>query len=236
MSIATTIECVDVTWNPITGCDEISLGCLNCYAKKMSKRLFMMNQPKYANNFKLTLHEYELNKPYSWKKHRVILVNSMSDIFHEKVPLDFLLSIFHTMNNTSHTYLLLTKRIERIIELDSLLPWSRNIWIGVTIEHNKFIQRAEILKQSRAYHKFITFEPLLSDIDVFETNGIDWIIAGGESGHNSRLMEESWIRNIRDICILNNVPFFFKQWSGNGKKKVGRILDGKYWNEIPKFN
>lgn len=236
MSRDTKIECVETTWNPITGCDEISLGCKNCYAKRLAKRLYLMKQPKYLNNFELTLHYKELETPLLWKKPRIVLVNSMSDVFHEKVPFEFLLEMFNTMSKSPHTFLLLTKRTERLQQLDSKLTWFRNIWLGVTIEHYNYLNRLNHLKLSSAYKKFITFEPLLSSFPKLNLEGIDWVIAGGESGYKARSMEESWIREIRDASVNHRIPFFFKQWSGFNKKKVGRMLDGKYWNEIPSFD
>ena len=234
MAINSKIEWTGSTWNPITGCTKCSLGCLNCYAERMAKRLQKIGVPKYKNGFEITLHPEVLELPLKWKKSMTIFVTSMSDLFHEKVPFEFIKKVFEVMNKAHwHTFQVLTKRAERLAELSSQLKWSQNIWAGVTVEHEQYIHRIELLKKVPARIRFISMEPLLSDMPELDFSGIHWVIVGGESGPKARPMKPEWVRHIRDICEKQNVPFFFKQWGGVNKKKNGRILDGKTWDEMP---
>lgn len=231
----TKIEWTESTWNPVTGCSKMSLGCQNCYAEKMAKRLKAMGQANYKNGFKLTLHPDVLEYPLKWKKSKIIFVNSMSDLFHEDIHISYIQKIFTIMNNTpQHTYQVLTKRSERLVEIANELKWTDNIWMGVTIEHQQYAYRAEQLKLIPAKTKFLSLEPLLSDIFI-EYRGIDWVIVGGESGINSRPILEDWVINIKNQCDECQVPFFFKQWGGFNKKKAGRLLFGKTWDAMPVY-
>lgn len=235
MSANSKIEWTESSWNPVTGCDKISEGCKNCYAERMSRRLKAIGSPNYCNGFKLTLHPEFLELPLKWKKPRMIFVNSMSDLFHKDVPSQYILDVFNVMNRANnHIFQVLTKRSDRLLELSPYLPWSRNIWMGVTIENNDYLFRLEHLKKADSAVKFLSFEPLLGSIEETDFTGIDWIIAGGESGPSSRPLNPQWIRDIRNYCIDQNIPFFFKQWGGFNKKKNGRVLDGKIWDEMPK--
>lgn len=229
------IEWTKYTWNPITGCTKISPGCKNCYAEKFALRLKTMGLYKYRNGFKITLHPQELSKPYFIKKPSLIFVNSMSDLFHENVPIEFIQQVFKVMNeNKQHIFQILTKRPHILLKYDKddLLRWSDNIWMGVSVENQDYIWRIEYLKQSKARIKFISFEPLLGPV-CSDLSGINWVIVGGESGPGARPLEAEWVRKIRDICIEKKIPFFFKQWGGKNKKKTGRILDGKIWEQFP---
>ncbi len=229
-----TIEWTETTWNPTTGCTKISAGCKNCYAAILSRRLMAMCQPKYKNNFELTLHPQTLNDPYGWKKPKVIFVNSMSDLFHEDVPLEFIQSVFKTMNETPrHTYQVLTKRAKRLAEISDQLNWTPNIWMGTSIEDDRVLDRMDYLKQCGAQFKFLSLEPLLGPLPNMNLSGIDWVIVGGESGRKPRPIEEEWVVDIRDQCQEQNVKFFFKQWGGKNKKKSGRLLQGKEYNDMP---
>ena len=229
------IEWTETTWNPITGCNKISDGCLNCYAERMAKRLKAMGQRKYRNGFKLTLHPESLGEPLHWKKPQVIFVCSMSDIFHKDVPDEFIIQMFEVMNKASwHLFQVLTKRAERIPEIMNKVKWTHNIWLGTTVESPRYLYRIEYLKQSPAKVKFLSLEPLLADIPNLPLDGIDWVIVGGESGPGSRPMKKEWVINIKNQCEKAGVPFFFKQWGGVNKKKTGRLLDGKTYDEMPK--
>jgi len=232
-----TIEWTESTWNPVTGCTKISAGCLHCYAERMAKRLQAMGQNRYKNGFKLTLHPEVLNEPYHWKKSRVVFVNSMSDLFHEEIPIEFIQDVFSVMNdNKRHTFQILTKRSERLRELAPLLEWSENIWMGVSIENNDYVVRADDLRTIDAAIKFLSLEPLLGPVPDLELDGIDWIIVGGESGPGARPMKEAWVLDIKKKCESKyKTPFFFKQWGGVNKKKTGRILQGKTWDNYPKI-
>ena len=230
----TKIEWTESTWNPVTGCTKISPGCLNCYAERMAKRLKAMGQKNYRNGFKVTCHPHTLAIPLGWKKPQVIFVNSMSDLFHKDVPDDFILDIFSTMwQAKQHQYQILTKRAERLAKLSPELPWQENIWMGVTVESADYKYRIDYLRYTGANIKFLSLEPLLGDLGELELNGIDWVIVGGESGPGSRPIKIDWVRNIREQCLAQNVPFFFKQWGGTNKKKTGKLLDGRIWNEMP---
>ena len=234
MGIDSKIEWTESTWNPVTGCTKISSGCLNCYAERMAKRLKAMGQKNYCNGFKTTCHRHTLDMPLRWKKPQVIFVNSMSDLFHEEVPDDFIFDIFSTMRQAKqHQYQILTKRAERLAELAPELVWLENIWMGVTIEAADYKYRIDYLRYTGAKIKFLSLEPLLGDLGELNLDGIDWVIVGGESGPGARPIEISWVRNIREQCLAQDVPFFFKQWGGINKKKAGKLLDGKIWNEMP---
>ena len=235
MTKNSSIECTESTWNPITGCNKISLGCKNCYAERMAKRLEAMGSPNYENGFKLSLHEHALRLPLSWKKPQTIFVNSMSDLFHKNVPLEFILKVFETMNKAHwHLFQILTKRSERLLQLNKYLPWTKNIWMGVSVENEDYIDRIDHLRKADAAVKFLSLEPLLGPINNLDFKNIDWVIVGGESGPGARPMLESWVIDIKDQCIEQNTPFFFKQWGGVNKKKNGRVLEGKIWDEVPK--
>lgn len=228
------IEWTEATWNPITGCTKISDGCKNCYAFTLAKRLQAMNNPRYINAFDLTLHNDLIELPLKWKKPRCIFVNSMSDLFHEDVPFDFIEKVFYTMNKAHwHIFQVLTKRSERLEELATKLKWTDNIWQGVTVESSKYTYRIDHLRKVPSHIKFISFEPLLSNIENLDLTDIDWAIVGGESGFNARPMEEEWAISLRDQCVEGNVPFFFKQWGGINKKKNGRLLKGRIWDDYP---
>lgn len=236
MSTQSAIEWTHSTWNPVTGCTKVSAGCLNCYAERMARRLQGMGQERYKDGFKLTLHPQALGEPYKWKKPRIVFVNSMGDLFHEEIPLEFMQDVFKVMNkNRRHTFQVLTKRSERLRELAPLLEWSQNIWIGVTIENNDYVDRVDDLRTVGASIKFISLEPLLGPVPDLEFDGIDWVIVGGESGPGARPMEEKWVLDIKEKCENeHNIPFFFKQWGGVNRKKTGRTLQGKTWDNYPK--
>ena len=228
------IEWTEATWNPLTGCTKISPGCKHCYAERMSLRLQAMGQPNYLNGFALALHEHMLSIPLHWKRPRRIFVNSMSDLFQKNVPLDFIMKVFAVMKGASrHQFQVLTKRSDRLLELDNNLDWRRNIWMGVSVENQKYGFRIDHLRQTRAHIKFLSLEPLLGPLNDLDLSGIDWVIVGGESGPKARPVDPAWVRDIRDQCQEAGVAFFFKQWGGKRKSKTGRKLDGRTWNEYP---
>lgn len=228
------IEWTGSTWNPTTGCTKISAGCTNCYAEKMAMRLKAMGLEKYKDGFKITMHPNSLSEPYSWKKPRMVFVNSMSDLFHEAMPLEFIKTVFGVMNdNPQHIFQVLTKRSELLAKYSESLHWSKNIWMGVSIEDFTQTSRLSYLKSTKAAIKFLSIEPLLTELPYLDLNGIDWVIVGGESGPNSRPMQKDWVITIKNNCKEYNVPFFFKQWGGMNKKKNGRSLDGKTYNGMP---
>ncbi len=234
MAAKSTIEWTESTWNPVTGCSKLSPGCRNCYAERMTKRLQAMGQPNYANGFLVTTHEKALEIPLHWKKPQVVFVNSMSDLFHRKVPLSFIRKVFEVMNSAHwHQYQVLTKRSERLLELDEKLPWADHIWMGVSVESEAQKFRIDHLRQTNAHIKFLSLEPLIGPVPDIDLSGIDWVIVGGESGPGARPMKEEWVVDIRDQCRKACVPFFFKQWGGIFKKKAGRLLVGRTWNEMP---
>lgn len=233
---STKIEWTESTWNPVTGCPKVSSGCKNCYAEPMSNRLKAMGDHKYSNGFSLTLHPESLNQPYNWKKPRLIFVNSMSDLFHPEIPDKFIEDVFNTMNNTRHhIYQVLTKRSERLKELSSKLIWTDNIWMGVTIEESGYLYRMDDLKEVSSSIRFLSLEPLLGDLGLIKLDGIHWVIVGGESGPGARIMKEEWVNRIKEQCVSQNVLFFFKQWGGVQKKKAGRMLDNKTWDDMPEI-
>ncbi|MEZ5339391.1 MAG: phage Gp37/Gp68 family protein [bacterium] len=228
------IEWTEVTWNPVTGCTKASPGCRNCYAVTMSRRLRAMGVEKYRNGFHLTAHPEELDRPFEWIKPRVIFVNSMSDLFHERLPLDFIELVFKTMNEADwHTYQVLTKRPELVARYDPFLKWNDNIWMGTSVEDDNVKWRIRMLQKCSAATKFLSCEPLIGPLRRMPLAGIDWVIVGGESGPRARPMKEEWVLDIRDQCRKAGVPFFFKQWGGVNKKATGRILDGRTYDEMP---
>ncbi len=229
------IEWTESTWNPLTGCNKISPGCKHCYAERMAKRLHAMGQPNYANGFKLTMHPQALEKPLEWKTPQVIFVNSMSDLFHKDVPLEFVQSVFDVMKRAHwHQFQVLTKRSERLMELSPQLEWTDNIWMGVSVENADYTFRIDHLRKTGAKIKFLSVEPLLGPIPKMNLKGINWVIVGGESGPGARPLEREWVVDIKNQCIRAKVPFFFKQWGGVQKKKAGRLLDGRTWDQMPK--
>ncbi len=230
----TNIEWTDLTWNPITGCSKVSEGCKNCYAEKMANRLYKMNNPRYKNVFKVTLHDDLLNVPIKKKKPNNIFVCSMSDLFHEEVPFDYIKKVFDIMKLANwHVFQVLTKRPNRLLEFSKNYKIPDNVWIGTSIENITVKERIDYLKNVQAKTKFLSCEPLLDDISSLDFNGIDWIVVGGESGPNSRPIKKEWVIKIKDICEINNIPFFFKQWGGINKKKNGKELDGKTYTKMP---
>ncbi len=234
MTLHSKIEWTESTWNPVTGCTKISPGCKYCYAERFAKRLKAMGQNNYRNGFEVTLHDHVLNQPLKWKKPHTVFVNSMSDLFHEKVPAEFIRVVFRTMKEAfQHRFQVLTKRSERLLEINEILNWEPNIWMGVSVEDKEHTYRIDHLRQTGAKVKFLSLEPLLGQIPGLELTGIDWVIVGGESGPGSRPMEKEWVIGLRDQCNDAGVPFFFKQWGGVNKKKAGRELEGRLWSEMP---
>ena len=228
------IEWTEATWNPVTGCTKISSGCDNCYAERMAKRLKMMGQPNYVNGFEVTTHEHVLDYPLRWKKPRTIFVNSMSDLFHVQVSESYIFKVFNIMEKAHwHQFQILTKRSRRLKEMAPLLNWPENIWLGVSVENESTQYRIDELRDIPASIRFLSLEPLLGPISSINLKNIDWVIVGGESGPKSRLMKEEWVVKIKDQCIEQNVPFFFKQWGGTNKKKNGRLLENRTWDEMP---
>ncbi len=237
MGLNSSIEWTDATWNPVTGCTKISLGCKNCYAERLAKRLQAMGQKRYVRGFKVTLHPDLVKVPLQWHKSRMVFVNSMSDLFHEDIPEGFIHRVFRTMTDAEqHTFQILTKRSERLANLAGQLPWPPNIWMEVTVESNDYLNRVEHLLTVPAQVRFLSLEPLLTNIPNLCLSGIDWVIVGGESGPKSRSIEATWVRSIRDRCMEESVPFFFKQWGGVNKKASGRSLDGRTWDQFPSNN
>lgn len=234
MSTRSGIEWTETTWNPVTGCTKISHGCKFCYAERMAKRLQAMGVDKYRNGFSITVHPSTLEDPLKWRKPRLVFVNSMSDLFHGEVPVPFIKAVFETMNQASnHTFQVLTKRPGRVLEINGSLTWSPNIWLGTSIESQRWQFRLEQLRATGARTKFLSLEPLLGPLPDIPVQGIDWVIVGGESGPGARPMEADWVREIRDSCLRKQVPFFFKQWGGVFKKRTGRTLDGRTWDQMP---
>jgi protein gp37 len=246
MATASSIEWTEATWNPVAGCTVISPGCTNCYAMRMARRLEAMGQQKYAGTTRMSggrpkwngvvrLDEDSLKLPATWRTGRMIFVNSMSDLFHDQVPLEFVRRVFEAMTATpQHTYQILTKRAERLEELAPELDWPNNVWMGVSVESADYLHRIGPLRRTKAAIKFLSLEPLLGPLDAMNLEMIDWVIAGGESGPGARLVDPNWIRSIRDQCKSAKVAFHFKQWGGVNKKKAGRLLDGETWSEFPK--
>jgi protein gp37 len=237
------IEWTGITWNPVTGCDRISPGCDHCYALTLARRLKAMGQARYSRDgnpvtsgpgFAVTCHPRSLPLPYRWRTPRLVFVNSMSDLFHARVPDEFIRSVFAVMAGTpAHTYQVLTKRPRRALRLADVLPWPRNVWLGVSIEHARYLWRADTLRAVPAAVRFISAEPLLGPLDGLDLDGIGWVIAGGESGPGYRAPDPAWFRALRDQCAAARVPFFFKQWGGATPKAGGRVLDGRTWDDMP---
>jgi protein gp37 len=230
------IEWTQATWNPSTGCNKVSAGCKFCYAERMTDRLVAMGVPKYDAGFQFRIHPEVLDYPKKIKKPTIIFVNSMSDLFHEQMPLDYLQAVFQVMAECpQHTFQVLTKRAERLLALSPLLEWPPNVWMGVSVENQAMTNRIPPLVQSGAQVKFLSIEPFIGPIADLDLHGMDWVIVGGESGPGARPMESEWVMAIRDQCLAQRVPFFFKQWGGTNKNKTGRLLDGRTWDEMPKI-
>jgi protein gp37 len=236
MAIHSKIEWTDSSWNPLTGCSKISPGCMHCYAERMAKRLKSMSQANYKNGFRLTTHPQLLFKPLEWKTPQIIFVNSMSDLFHKQVPDSFILEVINTIRLANwHVFQVLTKRSERLLEINNSIEWPCNLWMGVSVENEDYLYRIDHLRKTNAKIKFISIEPLLGSIPDLDVKGLDWVIVGGESGPGARPISENWVIDIRDKCVDNNVPFFFKQWGGVRKKTNGRILENRTWDQWPQY-
>lgn len=234
VAIGSRIEWTQATWNPVTGCSKVSAGCEHCYAERMARRLQAMGVAKYARGFEVVTHDETLDLPLAWRRPHEIFVNSMGDLFHDDVPTEFILKVFDTMRSAHHhRFQLLTKRAERFAELDRLLPWAPNIWMGVTVESATYRYRIDCLRQSGAAVKFLSMEPLLGPVPHLDLAGIQWVIVGGESGPRARTMLPAWATDIRDQCVAADVCFYFKQWGGANKKRAGRHLEGRLWSDRP---
>lgn len=230
------IEWTDATWNPVTGCTKISPGCKHCYAERMAGRLRLMGQRNYVNGFELTLQPHMLELPLKLKTPKRIFVNSMSDLFHVDVPVSFIEDVFSVMKRAPwHQYQVLTKRSERLRELSPQLEWTPQIWMGVSVENDDYVGRIDDLRTTGARVKFLSLEPLLGPLRELNLTGIDWVIVGGESGPGARPVDPAWVMQIRDQCVSADVAFFFKQWGGMQKKKAGRELEGRTWDEMPRL-
>jgi protein gp37 len=234
MATNSSIEWTEATWNPLTGCTKVSPGCKHCYAERMAGRLRAMGNPNYANGFQLTLHDHVVDLPLKWRQPRVIFVNSMSDLFHDDVPDEFILRVFETMRRAHwHTFQVLTKRSDRLVEMNARIDWPENVWMGVSVESEKYAFRADDLRRTGAHTRFLSVEPLLGPLRSMNLEGIHWVIVGGESGPGARPMRQEWVTAIRDQCVALDVPFFFKQWGGVNKKRAGRVLDNVMWDQRP---
>ena len=234
MATNTKIEWTDITWNPVRGCTKVSPGCKHCYAERFAERFRGVQGNAFEQGFDLRLVPEKIDEPLRWKKSRRVFVNSMSDLFHEDVPLEFIQRVFRMMNQANwHQYQVLTKRSERLARLSGELPWSPNIWMGVSVESSDYVWRIDHLRQTNAQIKFLSVEPLLAPVGKLDLRGIDWVIVGGESGPGARPMEKEWVTAIRDQCLTLGVKFFFKQWGGVQKKRTGRELEGRTWDEMP---
>ena len=228
------IEWTESTWNPVTGCTKVSPGCKYCYAQRMAERLQKMGQANYANGFELTLQPHMLEIPLRWKKPQTIFVNSMSDLFHEKVPIIYIKQVFDVMARAYwHRFQVLTKRGKRLAELNQKLNWAPNIWMGVSVENDRYQGRIDDLRSTDSHVKFLSLEPLLGPLHDLDLRGINWVIVGGESGPKARPMDPKWVTDLRDQFVHANVPFFFKQWGGENKKRSGRLLEGRTWDQVP---
>jgi protein gp37 len=235
MAQQTSIEWTDATWNPVTGCTKISPGCKHCYAERMANRLRAMGQPRYRNGFLPTLQPDVINQPLAWKKPRLVFVNSMSDLFHDEIPLIYLKQVFDVMAMAHwHVFQVLTKRAERLASVASQLTWPKNVWMGVSVESESYVCRISHLTAIPAAVRFLSIEPLLGPIANLPLKNIDWVIVGGESGPHARPIDPHWVRSIRNDCVAAGVPFFFKQWGGARKAATGRMLDGRTWDEVPR--
>ncbi len=228
------IEWTEATWNPVTGCDQVSPGCAHCYAKTFAERWKGIPGHPYEQGFELRLWPERLDQPLRWRRPRTIFVNSMSDLFHEEIPDEFVEDVFRVMSEADwHVFQILTKRHERLVELSERLPWPPNVWMGVSIENRRFVHRADYLRRVPASVRFISAEPLLGALNDLDLDGIDWLIAGGESGPGHRPVQEQWLTELRDRCEQDEVAFFFKQWGGARPKSGGRELDGRTWDQMP---
>lgn len=228
------IEWTEMTWNPTTGCSKISAGCKYCYAEVMTRRLQAMGIDKYKDGFKVRMHQDALLTPYAWKNPKVVFVNSMSDLFHPEVPLDFIQKVFAVMNDTQqHTYQVLTKRADRLYKLNHLLNWTPNIWMGVSVEDERVVDRIDFLRETGAHTKFLSCEPLIGPLPNLNLHNIDWVIVGGESGRKARPMRPEWVWDIKMQCQEQEAIFFFKQWGGTNKKKAGRVLGVSTYDDMP---
>ncbi|WP_378739054.1 DUF5131 family protein [Nocardia brasiliensis] len=243
MADKSSIEWTEATWNPVTGCDRVSVGCDHCYAMTLAKRLKAMGAEKYQNDgdprtsgpgFGVAIHPSALDVPLRWRQPRVVFVNSMSDLFHAKVPIGFIRDVFDVMSQTpQHTYQVLTKRSLRLKRIADQLEWPANAWVGVSVEKASYLDRVDHLREVPAAVRFLSCEPLLGPLDELRLDGIGWVIAGGESGAGHRPMNPEWVRGIRDVCQRSGIPFFFKQWGGRTPKTMGRELDGRVWDDMP---
>lgn len=229
------IEWTQATWNPVTGCTKVSPGCKHCYAETLALRLQAMGQRNYRNGFLLTLQPHMLELPLSWKRPQIIFVNSMSDLFHEKIPESYVHQVFGIMRRAWwHQFQVLTKRAERLEELSNSIEWPQNVWMGVSVEDQEYTYRIDHLRRTGAHIKFLSLEPLLGPLSSLDLGGIDWVIVGGESGPGSRPIQKQWVVKIRNQCTKTGVAFFFKQWGGVNKKRTGRLLDGRTWDDLPR--
>jgi protein gp37 len=236
MATKTHIEWTEMTWNPVTGCSKVSAGCKNCYAERLAKRLKAMGVERYRNGFKVTLQPDLLDAPLKWKQPRIVFVNSMSDLFHEAVPLEYIKKVFDTMVRCpQHTFQILTKRSKQLREVAKELPWTPNIWMGVSVEDNRVLHRIEDLQTVPAVVRFLSCEPLIGPLDNLPLEGIHWIIVGGESGPHARPMKREWVISIFRQCRKASVPFFFKQWGGVRKDLTGRKLYGRTYDDMPEI-
>lgn len=234
MSLSSEIEWTDATWNPVTGCTEVSAGCENCYARTLAERFRGVPGHPYEQGFDLRLWPDRLDLPLKWKKPRRIFVNSMSDLFHAEIPDEFVFAVFDTMKRADqHIFQILTKRPQRLARLSKSIEWTPNVWVGVSVESNEVAWRADLLRKVPSCVRFISAEPLLGPVDRLDLSGIDWIITGGESGHGARNCDPQWVRDVRDRCESEETAFFHKQWGGRFPKAGGRLLDGREWNEMP---
>jgi len=234
MALRSSIEWTETTWNPLTGCAKVGPGCAHCYAERMAKRLKAMGLSNYRHGFILATHQHVLELPLQWKKPQTVFVNSVSDLFHEKAPEEFILRVFDVMSQAYwHRFQVLTKRSGRLLELSDRIPWRPNVWMGVSVENKDYAFRIDHLRRTSAAVKFLSLEPLLGPLPDLDLTGIDWVIVGGESGPRARPMESQWVSDIRDRCLTARVPFFFKQWGGVNRKKTGRVLEGRTWNQMP---
>lgn len=235
MAQGSSIEWTEATWNPVTGCSKVSPGCKHCYAERMAARLKAIGQPNYRNGFALTLQPHMLELPLRWKRSLIVFVNSMSDLFHEDIPVEYIQRVFDVMRRAHwHRFQVLTKRSDRLAQLDTLLDWPRNVWMGVSVEHASYRHRIDDLRSTGATTRFLSLEPLLGPLPDLDLRGIDWVIVGGESGPRARPMPEAWVVDLRDQCVDAGTRFFFKQWGGPNKKRTGRLLEGRTWDEMPR--
>ncbi len=235
MATKSNIEWTEMTWNPVTGCTKISQGCKHCYAERMAKRLTAMGADRYRNGFEVTLHPDLVDVPRKWRQPKVVFVNSMSDLFHDDIPLAYIQRVFETMRDCPHhTFQVLTKRADRLAKLAPHLPWPKNVWMGVSVESARFANRIDRLRDVPAHVRFLSLEPLIGPLESLRLDGIHWVIVGGESGPKSRPMEKDWVKSILKQCRAAKVPFFFKQWGGVRKDLTGRQLHGRVYDEMPR--